>query len=686
MKASALRNILLGILVVAVMLGCTLRLARYQIVDGATYRTQAKKVTLQSVSVTAPRGEILDRYGRVIATSKIGYEVYLQSSIFPSDKKAAQVNGILRSLCDVLQEKGESWNDTLPISKTAPYAFTAGSDAQIKKLRTLLNDNQNLSADALMQKLIKKYSLQSYTQDQQRTLAGIRFGMDVEEFRIAGTYAFADSVSMDTVTKIKERSSALTGVAISEVPTRVYVDGTVAPHVIGSVGPIYASEYQALKKKGYNMNEIVGKTGIEKSMESYLRGVPGKQTMEVDENGNAVSGSVTSTAKPGDNVVLTIDSNLQKLVQSSLEATVKNIAADAHGSVQNGANAKSGAAVVLDIKTGELLAMASYPSYDINTYQQNYSQLVSDSTRPLFDRCVSGAYRPGSTFKPITALSALMNGTITAGSRIYCPASFTVGTGSGAYTGWDDEHRARGAIDVVTALSVSSNVFFYQVGQRVGISKLVQTANIFGIGQRTGIELPAEASGTMSSPDEKQTRGSSWYPADIVQASIGQLDTTITPIQLASYVSTLVKYGERDEVHVVRTVKTYDNSKTLVDNSTAKVVSKTDLPKNLVDVVRVGMRTVAESGTASSVFNNYQITIGGKTGTAQVPKGYNGVFVAFAPYDDPEYAVAVVVENGHNGYQTAPVAKDAFNYLFSINGQTPNSLSTASAKQNQLLQ
>ncbi|HEX3026599.1 MAG TPA: penicillin-binding transpeptidase domain-containing protein [Clostridia bacterium] len=404
MKLSGRRIVAMALLVIFILTGFSVRLARYQIVEGADYREQSQKVTIQSSEIEAPRGEILDRYGRVLASNKVGYSIYLQKAFFPSTKQPVKQNNVINSICKILSQKGESWNDSLPISKTAPYCFNAKNTSDLKKLRSLLNVSDKVGASDIMKKLVSRYHLEGNSSADQRTLAGIRYEMEIRDFTYSNPYEFASSVSIDTVTKIKERSTSLPGVEIREVPTRVYPDGTIAPHVIGTVGPIYAEQYAALKKKGYSMNDTVGKDGIEYTMESYLRGTKGEQTIEMDSMGNVTSTNITTKANPGDNVVLTIDSDLQKLVQSSLQSTIQNIASTAK-SVKWGSQAKSGAAVVLDIKTGEVLAMANYPSYDLNTYKKDYSALSNDSANPLLNRCVTGSYRPGSTFKPITAIS-----------------------------------------------------------------------------------------------------------------------------------------------------------------------------------------------------------------------------------------------------------------------------------------
>jgi penicillin-binding protein 2 len=458
--------------------------------------------------------------------------------------------------------------------------------------------------------------------------------------------------------------------------------------VIGTVGPISVEEYPDLKKAGYSLNEIIGKDGIEKSEESYLRGINGTEDIEINASGQVIStGDMTKNPQPGGNVVLTIDSDLQKVVQNALPEVINTIKQQSGGSLLHGAEANSGAAVVIDIKTGEVLAMASYPSYNLSTYSKDYSQLVTDPAKPLMNRAIQGLYRPGSAFKPAVAVTGLMNGIITPTSTIKTAQYFHKGT----FSFYDEV--GGDSKNVETALAQSSNFFFMTVADRLyttgQFTKLVSTAKALGLGVKTGIELPAEATGTVSGPAEKAAAGGTWYIADPAQSGIGQLDNYYTPLQLADYIGTIVNGGTKYKVHIVKKVTNYDNSKTLLDNE-PEAVKTINIPNLVVQTVKQGMLKVTEAGdgTATSVFQNFPLQLGGKTGTAQVSANgvnlFNGVFVSFAPYDNPQIAVAVVIEHGHNGYQTAPVARDAYNYLFvhnqlftttglpSQNSQTPS--------------
>jgi penicillin-binding protein 2 len=672
------RIIIMSVIVFAVIIGYVFQLMQDQVVNGESYRNQAAKSTVGTMSIIAPRGEILDRYGRVLATSTIGYSIVIERPFFPSSSELKQQNDELLELTSLIGQDGGTWEDSLPISTTTPFTYNANSKSQVKSLIKYINANQskkaailpaNATAATAIDALAAIYKTQGYSEVQQRTLCGIRFEMADKDFSYTNIYTLAQNVSFNAVTKIEERSMDLPGVVVQQVPVRNYPDGTIAPNVVGLTGPIQAAQLAEYKSKGYSADDIIGQFGIEESMENYLHGTNGTQQVEMNSNGDVSSTSVVTQAKPGDNIVLTIDDDLQVDLQNMLPQIVQQIKQQAVATNTPGADAKGAAAVVLNVKTGEVLAMANYPSFDLNTYNKDYSSLANDPLKPLYNRSIQGTYTPGSTFKPIVAVSGLMNGVITSNTKWNLPAYFTIGTGSTAWTGKDDDNLSRPNTDVETALAVSSNVFFFTLGNMLGITKIDATANIFGIGEKTGIELPGESSGQMSSIAEKKVRGLPWYPADSAQSSIGQLDTVISPLQLANYVSTLVKNGTQYQVHVVKQINSYDNTKILVNNSTPTIKSKTAIPASIIDTVKQGMGQVTEEGgTAAVVFKNFAMHIGGKTGTAQLNlnNGYNGVFICFAPYDDPEIAIATVVEYGHNGYQTAPVAKEAIQKYFNL--------------------
>lgn len=689
-------------LIIVILAGFVFRLMRFQITDGASFRAQSEKTTIQNTEVMAPRGEILDRYGRVLATNTVGYSVTLQKAAWPSDNQ----NQNILKITDILAQDGETWTDTLPIGQTQPWAFTPGSDSQVKILRKFMEqtvDNipfstklnkvtltakqkakydadEKATAEDIMNRLIKRYKITGNdTPAQIRTIVGVRYQMEQAGFSYTYTYTLAKNVSLNTVNRLSENGGSIPGVLITQQYSRSYPSDTFAPFLIGKVSPISADQWNntqdpsaSLKNQGYSMDDMIGSGGIESTMEKYLRGQSGTQNVLINKAKEIVGTETAKAAKPGDNVVLTIDATLQQIVQDELPVVIGQVRAASGGSTLNGADADAGAAVVLNIKTGEILAMASYPTYTRTQYTQDYTALAQDAAHPLMNRTIQGTYRPGSTYKPVTATAGLMNGIITPTEKIDKPATFSKYAPS--YVGHDDV--GAGYIDVETALAESSNVFFNMVADWMytrGIySKLESTAAAYGLGKKTGVELPGERTGSVSGPTWAKANDITWQAADAAQSGIGQSYNEYTPLQLAQYVGAVATGGTYYKAHIVKDVKSYDNTQTVMEN-TPQAVSDIKVPEDALNAIKTGMLHVTESadGTAASVFQNFPVQLGGKTGTAQINNGknYNGVFISFAPYNDPSIAVAVVVEKGHNGFQTAPVARSAFNYYFVGNQQ-----------------
>lgn len=676
------RIAILAVLVFAMLGLYSFQLMQYQVIDGASYRVRASTTSTAKMSIIAPRGEILDRYGRVLASSSVGYSILLEWSIFPSNKHLQAQNDELLQLSSFITAGGAQCEDDLPVTAAAPYKWADGTGkSDIRRVVKNINGSLNkvklpdtATVQQVLAALASYYETQGYTAAQQRTLAGIHYTMLEKAFSYTKVYTLATGVNIQTVTAIQERSMSLPGVTPQQVPVRSYSDSAIMPSIVGTTGPIPQESLADYTKKGYSTDAVVGRSGIEKYLENYLRGQNGEEQVELTTNGDlAQTPTILTAPQPGDNVVLTIDSQLQQTVQNMLPQVIAQVKAAAAGDPNRaGSRAKAASTVVLDVKTGEVLAMASYPTYTREQYKNDYSSLASDTANsPLLDRALQSAYTPGSTFKPIVATAGLMNGTITPDTTWTLPSSFQVGT----WIGTDDEGRARVA-NLRTALAVSSNIFFYKLGSLAGIDAIDKVANAMGIGQDTGIELKNESAGSLSSIAEENAKGLPWYPANTPQASIGQLSTTVTPLQLANYVSTLVKGGTQYQVHIVRQVNNSDNTKVIVNNTKPAVKSKFAVTAGAVEAVKEGMLAVATDpqGTAYSVYGNFAMKVGAKTGTAQVhPKGsiyfytdYNAVFICFAPYGDPEIAIATVVEYGHNGYQTAPVSKAAIQQYFSL--------------------
>jgi len=485
--------------------------------------------------------------------------------------------------------------------------------------------------------------------------------MTEKSFSVMNPYTFANDIEMNTVQKIKESSFDLGGVSVEIEPVREYVNGSLAAHILGRTGIIYKEEYDTLKNQGYGMNDIIGKDGLEKVLEKYLKGKDGYKRVEQTKSGSLSQTLITKSPETENFAVLTIDSELQRVAEESLQ---KNIEATRG---EKGTDCFAGAAVAVEINTGEVLAMASLPNYHPAQYNKKYTELFNDPQNPLLNRALGGAYTPGSTFKPLTSIAALEEGVITPTTKIEDLGVYKYYAPSYQPTCliWKNTGETHGYINVSEAIGVSCNYFFYDVGRRLTIDKIAHYAKAFGLGQTTGIEL-AESEGIVASREFRESRGMEWYPGDTLQAAIGQSDNMFTPTQLASYVSTIINKGSRYALHLVKEIRNYSSGSVVYKNE-PQLISNYEISDSTLSAVKDGMRRVTEDGTAKAVFENFSIPVGGKTGTAEVSSGSDTVlFVGFAPYDNPQIAVAVVLEHGATSRYAAQVARDMFEYYLGL--------------------
>ncbi len=657
-------SILMSVIVVYAVV-----LLKLQVEQGEYYRTQAVKQTATSISVTAARGEIVDRYGRAIVQNRLGYAIVFNRA----DMEVGTENEIIWRLCTLLSERGEEWNDNTPLYVdefgTASYPTEEEQTVKVKAAISDMQEELMLQSYATAQNcydtMVTDYELENLSPDVARMIMGVRLEMELASFSSAYPYTYASDISLDTMQIIKENAALFKGVEINVIPIREYADGTIAPHIIGNIGPIYAEEYEELKKSGYKMTDYVGKFGIEKTYESYLKGDDGKKKVQRDDNGDVIYEEFTEDAVPGNTIVLTLDSEMQKVAQKSLEKCIKSIAraGAATSAKYDGEDADSGAVVVMNVQTFEVLALVTYPSYDLTTYSETYDELLKHSGKPLYNRALNGTYAPGSTFKVATALAGLEEGIITTKSTFTCNRVFT-----------HSEYKLKmrclgnhGAINVTTALSKSCNIFFYNVGEQLGITKFNDYCRQLGFGSATGVGL-GESTGTLAGREEREAREAGWYYADTLQAAIGQSDNRFTPVQLCAYMSTVANGGTRYEARIIKTIKSYDYTETIIEDTSdnPKILNNLNVSEQNLANVKKGLLSVTQEGTASAAFSNYKIQVGGKTGTADTLKTVtaNGIFIAFAPYNTPEIAICIVGEKCGHGSEMTGVARDIFDYYF----------------------
>ena len=678
-RKTAVRRMMLLIAAAAVIIGLYgFRLIFLQLVNGDSFTAQATNTTDYKFTVTAARGDIVDSKGERIASSTTGYNVVLNKLLMGDE----DLDTMLQKIVGLLGKNGESWNDSLLIGQpdaAGHYEFTAASDnAAEQKALAAMKDNLGLqqyaTADDVMEKLVEDYDLADFSLYWQRVLSGIHYEMQLQAFSNVNNFVMAENVSEATVATIKENSLSLPGVEIVETSTRSYEQGTVLPHVLGRVGKITAEKWKVtdengqvtypLKEKGYNMNDIIGISGLESAYEDQLRGKDGVETITRNSDGVIVNTALTTVPEPGHTVQLTIDSEFQKAVDQALAKNVewiKNTYADSK-------QANAGAVVVIDVKTGGVLAASNYPSFDQNLYAAQYSEYSADENMPLFNRALQGLYTPGSTYKPSVAVAGLDTGLLNRNSTVNCTRVYT----------YYKDYRPRcaqhghgnGPIDVVNAIKWSCNIFFYDVGRRLTSDVYDAYAYKLGLGQRTGVEV-SEALGHLT------TKNDSNYTESLdIQAAIGQGNTAVTPIQLATYAATLANRGTRYRTHFVKAILDSNTGETL-EETQPEVMDVVEDKGETFDLVREGMKGVAQTIPALAA---YPYTIACKTGSPQRSEGYyvgstykhytNAAMIAYGPAEDPEIAIGVVVEYGGAGARTGQLVADIFNAYYAMKDGT----------------
>ena len=674
---------LIALLAVLIGLFCYV-LYDLQIVRGEEFLEQSQYKIVQTKTVEAARGELLDTLGRVLVTNRVTYQVTLDTSLMGSIE---QRNATLSQLLEIARECGVNWEASLPISAKAPFAYittdpffttAVNEDGETTRKLTRLgklalsmkwisgdptSENADVelpTAEELLNRMYKSFALEDGTAAEKRAVAGILYELQLRAKDITwSTYVFAEDVNIEFIAVVKERS--LPGVLFETSTVRQY-NTTYAAHLLGRVGDIYSEEWEKYQALGYSMNSTVGKDGMEKAFEEYLRGTAGIRILETNTEGKVVSetwqedpetGEILSPA-PGFNLVSTLNIRLQEVVERSLAERVAELE-----------GAEGAAAVVLDVNDASVLAMASYPTYDIT----HYSDYLDAELSPLLNRAIQGLYPPGSTFKMVTAVGGLEEGIITptteirdTGKYMYYAPSYT--PSCWIYRQYGGNH---GLVNVSEAITESCNVFFYDVGRRLGIDKLNEYAHMFGLGEKTGIELSGEKSGVVAGRDyTENTLNQVWYDGSTLAVSIGQENNQFTPIQLANYIATLVNGGNHYATHLLKEVKSADYSE-VVYTYEPELLNSIDIDPEHLDAIKKGMLALTESGSVSKYFTDVDVKVGAKTGSAQVSStsNSNAVFVAFAPYDNPEIALCIVAEKGGSGSELAAIAADIISYYFS---------------------
>lgn len=652
-----------------------IQLFNLQILKGKEYRQQSNtRLTRESV-LQAARGSILDRTGTPIVSNTMGFRL----DLYKTKVDTQTLNNTILNIIKVLEKNGDVYCDNLPIT-VEPFAFISNDDEYNKNWKKKNKINENASAEECFYKLKEKYEIQSNDISETRKIMTIRYEISQNGYSNTRALKVCTNLSRTSAIELSERNAEFAGIDIVTEPIISYTSGTLASHILGTVGKITQEELDENDEK-YNMNDLIGKTGIQYVFEELLKGENGIRQIDMDIDGTITGEYIAQEAIAGSDVVLTIDSNIQEVTEKALKDNILKIAAGGHF-IQSASNA--GAVVVMNVKTGEVLAMASYPDYEPQLFingisNEKYQEYNKNSA--LFNRAISGAYAPGSIFKMVTAIAGLESGAINTKTTINDTGVYPYAHKPVCwyYTEYGGGH---GFLNVSQAIKHSCNYFFYEVGNRIGIDTLQKYAEYFGLGKKTQVELPSESSGNVASKNKADEENRSWYLGETLSASIGQSYNNFTPIQIAKYISMLANGGKNIDVTLIKTVIDSQGNQ-MSKEDINKFVNKRlnfNIDDNTEDLnisagnlqaVLEGMKGVTSEsgGTAYSTFGNFDIEVAGKTGTAQVGNKTNGWFAGFAPYNNPEIAVVVVVENVTHGGYIAEVAREIFAEYFGMNAQ-----------------
>ena len=648
------------------------KLFELQIVNGASYRETSNTRLSRESKIEAARGNIVDRSGNIFATTTTSFNLELYKT--KSDDETT--NKCILNLIELLEKYNQSYPDNFPVNAEVTEYKIEGEE------RAKWLAKYKLSEDTTPQDTVKyfknKYKITEEDIKIARKIIAIRYEITTKGYSSTKSITLAEDVPQEVVAQISERNTDFSGITITTDSQRKYNYGNLASHIIGYIGKISESEYNA-EQDIYENDDYVGRTGIESSFEKYLRGIDGKQEIEMSVDGTVTGEATAQEAIQGSSVVLTIDAGLQEATEKALKNNIEKIR---NGGFSNSYDAKGGAVVVMDVKSGEVLSMASYPDYSPSAWVGGISKKDYEEIREknsLFNKAISGSYAPGSIYKMVTAISALESGAVSIGERINDTGVYTLGNNTWKCWYYTDYHRGHGFLNVSGAIQHSCNFYFYEVSRRMGIDTLAQYARYFGLGSKTGIELPSETAGTLASREESQKQGKNWNGGDVLNAAIGQGDNDFSPIQIAKYISMVANGGNKINPTIIKTILNADGTE--VSKAEINTYSKEKLgltegePESVtiggenLQAVLEGMKSVTyeTGGTAYNIFKNFNIEVGGKTGSAEAGRDVNAWFVGFAPYDNPEIAVVVLVENGGHGNYTAEVARDIIAEYFGMN-------------------
>ena len=676
-----LRYASLAVFFILITIIYTARLVNIQISGQEYYNSADSGTYTRREIIYAERGEIFDRNGVPLVINEYSQNVILTYGEMPS--RNADINSTVSELIAVIRRSGDEQlltETNYPVLGSYPdFYFDSEffeNSTKTNRFKRILREHgvsENITCEDFVAHLLKYYGFSDkkgniiYSGDDLYEILARRFDMEYMRFDPTTPYVVARGADISLISAVKE--NMIVGAEIMTASERKYCYPGYASHILGRVGKIPADKAEEYVANGYSLDATVGISGVESAFESYLRGVNGTRVIVEDEYGYVIDEYVETEPTPGQDVYLTIDINMQIVAESALADNIDYIVetALASGVSLSGEDAKAGAMTVLEVGTGDVLAIASYPTYNLETFNLDYSDLVADERSPLLNRALNGMYTPGSTFKVATAAAALSEGIISSTATV---------NDTGKYEYFSDYQPAcwiynrhgygHGPQNVTQAIQNSCNYYFFEVGRILTIERLTEYCEKFGLGQKTGIEL-GETAGVLDSPEYREKSGNeAWQVGDVLQVAIGQGKSMFSPLQISNYISTLIS-GERRSTHILSEVKDFSTGETTYEKE-SELLDTVEISAYNRSVLLGAMKDVVESGSAASVFSNYEITIGGKTGTAQVNenKSANAVFTGFAPFDDPEIVVTVVIEQGNSGTTAARSVREVFDYYFKL--------------------
>lgn len=668
------------IIVITYIIGFILlfQLFNLQIVNGSEYRETSNTRLTRESTVKAARGNITDSSGNKLVTTKTGFSLELYKTKIDD----TTLNNSIYNLIILLEKNSDKYNDNLPITVN-PYKFTLKDEETQKQWKKEYGIDENATAEQAFNILKEKYNIKENDPEKARRIMTIRYEISTNGYSNITPVTISSNISYLSANQIKEQSNSFPGTAVVTVPIVTYPYGSLASHILGYVGSISAEEYNANKDE-YNMNDQIGKTGIQYTLEYYLKGQDGIRQVDMSVDGTITEEYISKEAVAGNNVALTIDSNLQKVTEEALEKNIKDIANGVYGEKYN---AKTGAAVVMNVKTGEILAMASYPDYEPELFVNGISQTKLNEynkNKNCYNLAISGAYAPGSVFKMVVATAALEEKIITTKTTINDTGIYPRGHNPACWI-YTDKHYGHGYLNVTEAIKKSCNYFFYELGYRMGIEPVIKYAKLYGLGIKTGIELSGEVEGIVNVQEYCQKlTDQDWQLGDTLSAVIGQSYNNYTPIQIARYVSMIANGGKSVDVTLIKSItdsegnevpkKEYENKiNEKLGITDIEKVEDLDVSNETLQAILKGMKGVTSEvgGTAYYVFSDLDVEIGGKTGSAEtgINNEVNGWFAGFAPYDDPEIAVVVLIENAGSGGNVGDTAKSIINEYLGMNAK-----------------